>query len=64
MSAPLLTVNNVSKHFGGISALNQVNFAIKSGQIKGLIGPNGAGKTTMFNLISGIFQANSGEINF
>lgn len=63
-NAPLLLITNISKHFGGISALNHVNFKIKSGQIKGLIGPNGAGKTTMFNLITGIYQPSSGDIMF
>ena len=60
----LLLITNISKHFGGISALNHVNFKVKSGQIKGLIGPNGAGKTTMFNLITGIYRPNSGNIVF
>jgi len=64
MNGPLLAVNNVSKHFGGISALNQVSFTIKPGRIKGLIGPNGAGKTTLFNLITGIYRVSSGEIWF
>jgi ABC-type branched-subunit amino acid transport system ATPase component len=64
MSAPLLAIHNASKHFGGISALNQVNFTVKSGRIKGLIGPNGAGKTTLFNLITGIYGLSSGDILF
>ena len=64
MNAPILSVTNVSKHFGGISALNQVSFQVKSGQIKGLIGPNGAGKTTMFNVITGVYRVNSGTIEF
>jgi branched-chain amino acid transport system ATP-binding protein len=63
-NAPLLSITNISKHFGGISALNHVNFKIKSGQIKGLIGPNGAGKTTMFNLITGVYRPSSGHIMF
>lgn len=64
MNAPLLAVNNVSKHFGGISALNQMSFTVNPGRIKGLIGPNGAGKTTLFNLITGIYRVSSGEIRF
>lgn len=64
MDTSLLSVRNVSKHFGGIAALHQVSFEIHPGQIKGLIGPNGAGKTTLFNLVSGVFRPNSGEIQY
>jgi branched-chain amino acid transport system ATP-binding protein len=63
-SAPLLSITNISKHFGGISALNHVNFKVKSSRIKGLIGPNGAGKTTLFNLITGVYRPSSGDIFF
>ncbi len=63
-SAPLLSITNISKHFGGISALNHVNFKVKSSRIKGLIGPNGAGKTTLFNLITGVYRPSSGDIVF
>lgn len=64
MSDSLLLVENVSKHFGGLTALHQVDFGVKTNQIKGLIGPNGAGKTTLFNLITGVFPVSSGQIHF
>jgi len=55
---------NLSKYFGGLAAVNDVNFYLDSGEIVGLIGPNGAGKTTLFNLISGIYAPNHGVITF
>jgi branched-chain amino acid transport system ATP-binding protein len=60
----LLTVNDVSRSFGGVKAVTQVSFEVEQGQIMGLIGPNGAGKTTLFNLISGTLPADSGNIIF
>ena len=60
----LLEVKNLTKKFGGLTAVNDVNFEIKRGEILGLIGPNGAGKTTIFNLISGFEKPNSGTIRF
>ena len=51
----LLTVNRLSKSFGGIQALIDVSMSIAKGEIYGLIGPNGAGKTTFFNLLTGIY---------
>ncbi|MCM3568489.1 ABC transporter ATP-binding protein [Neobacillus mesonae] len=60
----VLKINNVSKNFGGISALTDISFSINKGEIFGLIGPNGAGKTTMFNCITSIFPPSSGEILF
>ena len=60
----LLEVKNVSKRFGGVQAINQVSFAVTSGEILGLIGPNGAGKTTIFNLITGAIPTDDGEISF
>jgi branched-chain amino acid transport system ATP-binding protein len=60
----LLAVNDVSKSFGGVKAVNQVSFTVEQGEILGLIGPNGAGKTTLFNLISGTLPADSGNIVF
>jgi branched-chain amino acid transport system ATP-binding protein len=62
MSAPLLQVENVGKHFGGVQALTDVSFSIPAGEIYGLIGPNGAGKTTLFNLITGFIASDSGRI--
>ena len=61
MNPPLLQVRNVSKRFGGLQALSQVNLSIVQGQIYGLIGPNGAGKTTFFNVITGMYNADSGQ---
>ncbi|USZ73647.1 ABC transporter ATP-binding protein [Natronosalvus halobius] len=58
----MLEVDGLSKSFGGLTAVNDVSFDIDSGEIVGLIGPNGAGKTTMFNMISGVYKPNSGEV--
>jgi branched-chain amino acid transport system ATP-binding protein len=60
----MLALNQVSRHFGGLAAVNNVSFEVQSGQIIGLIGPNGAGKTTLLNLVSGLDQATHGEIHF
>ncbi|MCV3310188.1 ATP-binding cassette domain-containing protein, partial [Leclercia adecarboxylata] len=57
----LLTVRNMSKRFGGLTAVDNVSLSINKGEIYGLIGPNGAGKTTCFNLITGLYPADSGE---
>lgn len=62
MTAPLLTVRNLSHDFGGLRAVNGYNLDIRPGQIRGLIGPNGAGKTTVFNLLTGIYKPTEGEI--
>ncbi len=64
MNDTLLSVKDVSKYFGGLKALDRVNFEVNAGEILGLIGPNGAGKTVCFNLISGVYGASSGEIVF
>ena len=60
----LLKVSDAQRRFGGLVAVNNVSFEVRSGEILGLIGPNGAGKTTMFNLLTGALRANSGEIAF
>lgn len=60
----ILQVQNVSKTFGGLQALNRVTFDLPEGQILGLIGPNGAGKTTLFNAINGVFPLSSGKVIF
>jgi branched-chain amino acid transport system ATP-binding protein len=62
MSAPLLIVDSLSRHFGGVRAVNDVSFEVEAGAITGLIGPNGAGKTTTFNLISGLLPPTSGSV--
>ncbi|RLA00194.1 MAG: ABC transporter ATP-binding protein [Gammaproteobacteria bacterium] len=66
MESTALTFSNVSKHFFNnaqtVSALTDINFTIKSGQVTGLIGPDGAGKTTLIRLISGLFLPNKGQI--
>jgi branched-chain amino acid transport system ATP-binding protein len=59
----LITVENVSKHFGGLTALDGVSLEIRQGEIYGLIGPNGAGKTTLFNTLSGLYVPSSGHIS-
>ncbi|MFM9882817.1 MAG: ABC transporter ATP-binding protein [Burkholderiales bacterium] len=61
---PQLSVHNVSVHFGGVVALDEVSFAVEAGTIVGLIGPNGAGKTTLFNCLSRLYAPTSGEIRF
>lgn len=60
----LLSVKRLTKTFGGLTAVNSVSFEVDTGEIVGLIGPNGAGKTTVFNLITGIYRADQGEILF
>ncbi len=60
----MLTVEGLSKRFGGFLAVNQVSFAARQGEIVGLIGPNGSGKSTTFNLIAGALRPTSGSIVF
>jgi len=61
---PVLNVKNLGKRFGGVVAVNGLDFCVYPGEIHGLIGPNGSGKTTVFNLISGVYPLTSGEIQF
>jgi branched-chain amino acid transport system ATP-binding protein len=61
---PLLEVDNVSKRFGGIVALDEVSFDAEPGEIVGLIGPNGAGKTTVFNVITRLYTPDEGDVRF
>lgn len=60
----ILEGEEVTKHFGGLAALHDVNFDIHQGDVVGLIGPNGAGKTTLFNLITGSLKTTAGEIRY
>lgn len=60
----ILLAEGLSKHFGGLIAVNKVNFSIKKGVVTGIIGPNGSGKTTLFNLLSGLFPPTEGRITF
>jgi branched-chain amino acid transport system ATP-binding protein len=60
----ILEVRDLNRSFGGLQAVKNVSFTVRSGSIKALIGPNGAGKTTLFNLVSGILGPDSGTISF
>src|SRR5438105_5935247 len=60
----LLELKNVSKRFGGLKAVTEVNLSVEAGAIVFIVGPNGAGKTTLFNLITGVHRADSGQIVF
>jgi len=60
----ILEIQDVSKHFGGLIALDRVAFSVPEGQIVGVIGPNGAGKTTVFNVINGVYKPDKGRIIF
>lgn len=60
----MLSIREVQKSFGGLKALSNVSFDVQEGSIKALIGPNGAGKTTLLNIVSGIYQPDSGEVIF
>ena len=62
LSEIALKVSNLAKHFGGIKAVDGIDFEVKSGQFVGLIGPNGCGKSTTFNTISGLLEKSSGEV--
>ena len=64
MSDPILSINKVSKRFGGLHALDQVTLSVTQGEIYGIIGPNGAGKTTLFNVINGVYAPTTGRITF
>jgi branched-chain amino acid transport system permease protein len=63
-TAPLLAVRGLTRHFGGVVALNEVDLVVPPGAIIGLIGPNGAGKTTFFNAVTGLIRPDAGSITF
>src|SRR4029079_17221778 len=63
-TVPVLDLRGVTKTFGGLRAVNDVTFSVPERSIFGLIGPNGAGKTTLFNLITGVYKADTGSIRF
>jgi branched-chain amino acid transport system ATP-binding protein len=63
-SKPLLKIDQLSRSFGGLQAVDNVSFQVQEGQIKALIGPNGAGKTTLFNLVSGNLKPSAGTVFF
>ena len=58
----MLKIQEVSKHFGGLKALDKVGFTIEEGRVHGIIGPNGSGKTTLFNCITGLLPLTGGKI--
>ncbi len=64
MSGMLLACEGLSMRFGGLVALNQLSLSANAGEILGLIGPNGSGKTTFFNVITGIYQASAGRVDY
>ena len=63
MTDTILSVDRVSLSFGGLKAVTDFSLTLRAGELQGLIGPNGAGKTTVFNLLTGVYQAQSGEIH-
>jgi branched-chain amino acid transport system ATP-binding protein len=61
---PLLEISEVSLGFGGLQVLNSLDMSVEEGEILSVIGPNGAGKTTLFNLITGVYQPDQGDVRF
>lgn len=60
----LIQTQKLTKQFGGLVAVNQVDFSLQRGEVRGLIGPNGSGKTTMINLITGVYEPTAGKVFF
>src|SRR5437867_8660783 len=63
-AAPILATEGLAVRFGGLRALNNVNFAVAPGEIRAIIGPNGAGKSTFFNCVTGVLHPSAGRIVF
>ena len=61
---PLLKIEKLSKSFGGLKAISNLNIEINTGELIGLIGPNGAGKTTVFNVLTGVYEKTEGKMTF
>ncbi|MBX2994357.1 MAG: ABC transporter ATP-binding protein [Bdellovibrionaceae bacterium] len=64
MSEKLLEARTLTMQFGGLKAVNELDFFVNRGELMGLIGPNGAGKTTVFNMLTGVYQPTTGEVVF
>ncbi len=62
--SPVIEVGNISKRFGGLSAISDLSFSVRPGEIFGIIGPNGAGKSTLFNILSSVYRQDSGIVKF
>ncbi len=63
-SLPIIEVESLSKRFGGLSAITDLSFSVRAGEIFGIIGPNGAGKSTLFNVLSSVYRQDSGVVKF
>src|SRR5512145_1484602 len=61
---PILRVTNITKRFGGLTAVNHVNLEVGPGEVIGLVGDNGAGKSTLIKMVSGVYHPSEGEIYF
>jgi branched-chain amino acid transport system ATP-binding protein len=64
LKAPILSVEGINKHFGGVVAVKDLSFDVGAGEVLGLMGPNGAGKTTLLNVIAGEYKPDSGTVTF
>jgi ABC-type branched-subunit amino acid transport system ATPase component len=63
-TTPILEITNLAKHFGGVTAVSNIDISVQQGQIASLIGPNGAGKTTLFNCVTGLENPSEGSVKF